>query len=508
MSIELVVKMAELLQRFSGNPFTTTVGQKIEQATDPSLDSENWGLNMEICDAINDTDEGPRDAVRAIKKRLQQNAGKNFSVVMFTLTVLEACVKNCGKRFHLLVTNKDFVQDLVKLIGPKNDPPAVVQEKVLSLIQSWAQAFRGQTELQGVVQVYNELKSKGIEFPSIESEAMPPIHTPQRSLSTTSQPQPLSQESVASSVPVTNLNNKAGPQASLQSYSKTVIPMTRRPIVTPMHLNAEQLVKLKSELDVVQANMKVFNEMLNELTPGKEHNDDWELLTDLNNTCQSMQTRIVELIEKVANEEVTNELLRVNDELNSLFLRYERHLKKHKPTNKSNECQPTQEQRVPQLQTQQTIPQQKPQPNEATLIDFTDDSTITVTNRLANIQMSGINATASKPIESSAGDLDFDIFAQSRSASNTDSACINDLNINKPDLYSTISKDKPNNDTQVGREQDFDEVEKWLKDEPSSMAGSEFERFLAERAVAIEKQPEKGSVVGQPKDKPNDNSLL
>lgn len=72
-----------------------------------------------------------RDAVRAIKKRLQQTAGKNFTVFKLTLTVLETCVKNCGKRFHILVTNKDFVQDLVKLIGPKNDPPAEIQEKVI-----------------------------------------------------------------------------------------------------------------------------------------------------------------------------------------------------------------------------------------------------------------------------------------------------------------------------------------------------------------------------------------
>lgn len=103
--------------------------------------------------------------------------------------MLEACVKNCGKRFHLLVTNKDFVQDLVKLIGPKNDPPPAVQEKVknsksvnnyldffilkvLSLIQSWTDAFRNQSELQGVVQVYNELKSKGIEFPMTDLETM------------------------------------------------------------------------------------------------------------------------------------------------------------------------------------------------------------------------------------------------------------------------------------------------------------------------------------------------
>lgn len=51
------------------------------------------------------------------------------------MQVLETCVKNCGRRFHLLISQKDFILDLVKLIGPKNDPPTAVQEKVLSLIQ-------------------------------------------------------------------------------------------------------------------------------------------------------------------------------------------------------------------------------------------------------------------------------------------------------------------------------------------------------------------------------------
>lgn len=135
---------------------------------------------MGICDMINESSDAARDAMKAIRKRLSQNAGKNYTVIMYTLTVLETCVKNCGKAFHLLVANKEFIQELVKLIGPKNDPPAVVQEKVLNLIQIWADAFRSQPDLNGVVQVYQELKNKGIEFPVTDLDSMAPIYTPQR----------------------------------------------------------------------------------------------------------------------------------------------------------------------------------------------------------------------------------------------------------------------------------------------------------------------------------------
>ena len=97
-----------------------------------------------------------------------------------TLTVLETCVKNCGKNFHVLVANKEFIQELVKLIGPKYDPPTAVQEKVLSLIQIWADTFATQPDLKGVVEVYQELRNKGIEFPNIDPDNSVPIYTPQK----------------------------------------------------------------------------------------------------------------------------------------------------------------------------------------------------------------------------------------------------------------------------------------------------------------------------------------
>lgn len=124
--------------------------------------------------------------------------------------VLETCVKNCGKRFHLQVAHRDFIQELLKMIGPKNEPSVFVQEKVLGLLQvkkytalkniclwwlsslwlplfdashsisqqSWADAFRGCPELRVVEQTCIDLKQKGIEFPATDLDHMAPIHTP------------------------------------------------------------------------------------------------------------------------------------------------------------------------------------------------------------------------------------------------------------------------------------------------------------------------------------------
>lgn len=50
----------------------------------------------------------------------------------------------------------------------------------LSLFQAWADAFRSSPDLTGVVQIYEELKRKGIEFPMADLDALSPIHTPQR----------------------------------------------------------------------------------------------------------------------------------------------------------------------------------------------------------------------------------------------------------------------------------------------------------------------------------------
>ncbi|XP_044269079.1 TOM1-like protein 2 isoform X1 [Tribolium madens] len=444
-----------------GNPFSTPVGSRIEQATDGTLASENWSLNMEICDLVNETEDGPRDAVKAIRKRLTQNAGKNYTVVMYTLTVLETCVKNCGKRFHVLICNKDFVTELVKLIGPKNDPPTAVQEKVLSLIQSWADAFRNQPEMSGVVSVYQDLLAKGIEFPATDLDSMAPIHTPQRSVET----------EVPEEVPIPQ---HSSPTPHLPSPTGSLSP--------------EQRAKLQSELDVVQSNMNVLGEMLSEMKPGNEQPDELELLQELHVTCQSMQERLVDLISKLSNDELTAELLRINDDLNNLFLRYSR-WEKNRDSGKQS-ASAVLAKAIPPIN-------KPPLQSEDSLIDFGDDLPEQLsklsTGASASTQLSSIESVTAKNA-SGKGDDEFDMFAQSRNVSyesskSSGSTYKDNLEPDQiPGGLSSVTQGKHATPPDL----EFDEMAQWLGQTTGgeeSVTSSEFERFLAERAAAAEQLP-------------------
>lgn len=123
------------------------------------------------------------------------------------------------------------------------------------------------------------------------------------------------------------------------TQQSVVQPPPASPAVTvptgPIAPTPEQISKLQSELDIVSVNMTILGEMLTALKPGQEDPADYRLLTDLCNTCKEMQGRIVELIGRVNHDEITAELLRLNDELNNLFLRHQRYEKNRDPQNSS-----------------------------------------------------------------------------------------------------------------------------------------------------------------------------
>nr|XP_048673240.1 TOM1-like protein 1 isoform X6 [Caretta caretta] len=278
------------------DPFSTAVGHLIERATIGALPAEEWGQFMHICDIINTTDEGPKDAVKALKKRISKNL--NHKEIRFTLSLLDMCMKNCGPSFQSLVVKKDFCKDkLVKLLHPRYNLPADTQDIILAFIRTWAYGFQGTVDVSEVKEVYLELLKKGVQFPS--SDANPGTQKQRVSSWPSEKPPPPSAASVKS------------------------IPVPRPPALT-ITLTPEQIGKLYSELDMAKMNAKVMSAILTENVPGSENLDDMELLQKLYKICRVMQERIVELLVAVQNEDVIAELTRVNEDLNNVLLGHER----------------------------------------------------------------------------------------------------------------------------------------------------------------------------------------
>ncbi|XP_069823323.1 target of Myb1 membrane trafficking protein-like isoform X2 [Dendropsophus ebraccatus] len=450
---------------------------------------------MEICDIINETEEGPKDAIRALKKRISGN--KNFQEVMLALTILEACVKNCGHRFHVLAASQEFVEGvLVRTILPKNNPPTIVIDKVLNLIQAWADAFRSSPDLTGVVTVYEDLRRKGLEFPMTDLDTLSPIHTPQPS---SIKPEVVPRPDLPPSDTVQRGGSVSRPAPP--PYTSQLQPGTAGD--APIIPTSEQIAKLRSELEVVNGNVKVMSEMLTELVPQKATQSDLELLQELNRTCRSMQQRVLELIPRVTHEQLTEELLIVNDNLNNVFLRYERFERMHVG------------------QTGRAAENQTPS-NRAvspSLIDLETSSAAaqaqapasSLSAQLASINMSSasVSGTLKTLEQGKKQEDDFDMFALTRGSSLAEQRrSVKYEDPQAADGLAVALDARQQNTGAIPTPQNnfMDDIEKWLSvdaevenEGEDGVTSEEFDKFLEERAKAAERIP---SLPSPPTDAP------
>ncbi|CAF0772326.1 unnamed protein product [Adineta ricciae] len=366
---------------FRGNVQPSALQNAIERATDGNQQSEDWSLIMQICDHVSGHEESAREAMKTIRKRLQINPTTHgWRTIGLTLTLLEALTKNCGKIFHLQIAHKDFLKELKGVIGPKNNPPVPLQERVLGMIQTWALAFHHDPDLRAVDHFYQDCKQQGLMFPPAEPEniikaAVPAtgtIERPSQYARSASQPGPR---------PTGRDDRSASDGPSYPTEYKSSAPQA---------MGVDQLGKLRSELDVVQTNAQVFGEMLVTLQPGEENPQDFELLMELHNTCKQMQARIVDLLSQVSADDITVDLLRYNDEFNNSFKTFESYMQQrdrrfgasHKPTYNS----PTASSRAVPSSTSNAE-------NEPALIQF-DDDPIPIATGLQTMNINSMSASA------------------------------------------------------------------------------------------------------------------
>jgi ADP-ribosylation factor-binding protein GGA len=156
-----------------GPPAQSQLQRYIQAACSPDKYEPDLALNLEIADLINaKKGSAPREAAVAIVGYINH---RNPNVALLALNLLDICVKNCGYPFHLQISTKEFLNELVRRF-PERPPvrPSRVQLKILEAIEEWrstiCETSRYKEDLGFIRDMHRLLSYKGYTFPEIRRE--------------------------------------------------------------------------------------------------------------------------------------------------------------------------------------------------------------------------------------------------------------------------------------------------------------------------------------------------
>jgi len=354
----------------------------VDRACNAALYEPNLALNMEICDLINSNKKYyPRYAAIAIVNKVNN---RNPTVDLLALSLLDHCVKNCGYPFHLQISSKEFLNELVRRF-PSQPPLGYnpVESRILELIEQWSctlcENSRYKEDFANIVKIKQLLKFRGYRFPKLAKEVIA-VMNPNSVLKTEEE---LEEEDQTANAAKLDELLRRGTPADLEAandlmkvmagYDREAIPDYKKKVTDDLQKIEEKALELNNRLS---ENCKPF-----ELSQTD--------IQDLVASCKAAQPKIQIWITETENEERIAYLLSLNDTLNVVLKKYE-DIKNGKEV-KEELIEAPSELIKHQKEQQEQMEKQKEEESQAPLIDFDSDPIVPQNNAQSSIPQSGSN---------------------------------------------------------------------------------------------------------------------
>ena len=191
---------------------TNAFDPMIEKVTDEKNTAEDWGEIMSVCDRVGATASGPKECLKALIRRLNN---PDPHVVLQAITLLDACVNNCGRNFLLEVASRDFETEFKKLLT-KSHPKVV--EKLKNMLKKWAEGeFSKDPQYSLIPSLYSSLRRGGLDFSS-EEERVKKTKAPSDPLAVSSQQE---EDDIAKAIQLSLQESKGKSSAGSKTSSGT-----------------------------------------------------------------------------------------------------------------------------------------------------------------------------------------------------------------------------------------------------------------------------------------------
>ncbi|XP_051941172.1 ADP-ribosylation factor-binding protein GGA3-like isoform X3 [Hippocampus zosterae] len=283
-----ITRLCEIRPHFNSN-----------RATDPTNQEDKWDCIQAFFQSVNQETDGPQVALSLLAHKIQSPQEKE---ALQALTVLEACMNNCGKRFRGEAAKFRFLNELIKVLSPKyfgSWTAQTVKDRLTQVLYGWTQWLKEETKIQDA---YSMLKKQGVikKDPNLPDKVImaPP---PQRATDS-----------------VFDQEDKATVLARLlKSRRPEDLETANRLIKSTMkeeEEKAEKATKRESTLKAVESSTKQLREMLDEHTEVPLQPTDE--LKDLYKSCERLRPSLFRLAsDTVDDDEALTQILAANDEL-------------------------------------------------------------------------------------------------------------------------------------------------------------------------------------------------